>query len=465
MITLTIDNSSSQIQGLNTEQFQALKSVLSISEERYGIHRVPKGFSGRFIKDFRGVSRPVADSGVYKGYGLSQSPLLNRRGEFGTGLVYLTVQYLKKSGLKYQVVSNRKIPQNSILGPVNLPLRVTPYPEQIEALNRAVDPANEGRGIISAVTGFGKSLIIALLVAKLQVRTLIVVPNLALKRQLTSDLEGLFGKVAWITVQNVDGLDPKAPDNVDMVIIDEFHHAAAATYRKLNKYAWKDVYYRFGLTATPFRAQESERLLLESVLSEVIYRVTYQQAVDKGYIVPVEAYYIDLEPTELKGSPTSWPAVYSELIVNNSARNSIIRDLVTKLWKHRKSTICLVKEIEHGENLAVQAPFLKGENDDNASWFAAFNERRYPVMVGTTGVVGEGVDTRPCEYVIIAGLGKSKPQFMQQVGRGLRKYPGKESCKVILFRDPSHKWTLEHFKAQCKYLRDEYNVKAVKLET
>ena len=45
--------------------------------------------------------------------------------------------------------------------------------------------------------------------------------------------------------------------------------------------------------------------------------------------------------------------------------------------------------------------------------FLEFNMGEIKTLIGTTGVVGEGVDTRPTEYVIIAGLGKSKPAFMQ----------------------------------------------------
>ena len=94
-----------------------------------------------------------------------------------------------------------------------------------------------------------------------------------------------------------------------------------------------------------------------------------------------------------------------------------------------------------------------------------FNRQKtHPILIGTTGVLGEGIDTRPAEWIIIAGLGKSKNQFMQNIGRGIRVYPGKKSCKVILFKDGSHKWTLKHFKEQCMILKEVYGIVPMRLE-
>ena len=131
-----------------------------------------------------------------------------------------------------------------------------------------------------------------------------------------------------------------------------------------------------------------------------------------------------------------------------------------------KSTLVLVKEIAHGEILSslTNLQFANGKNTDSVDIIKFFSQGKLPVIVGTNGVVGEGVDTKPCEYVIIAGLGKSKNAFMQQVGRGIRKYPGKDSCKIIIFKDLSHKWTNAHFKEQVKILRDEYGVEPIEIK-
>lgn len=435
----------SKVEGLNKDQFRALRDVLS-----YRVEARTAYFSG--------------------GWRNPKRHLLGLRGDFPTGLLYLVENYL--NGRTYQSRDLRKAPQLTFKGLRQASLGVTPYPEQEEAARAAV---GHHRGVICAPTGVGKSLIVALLIKELGVKTLVVVPTLELKRQLTESLSKIFGSDnvgslgSLVAVENVAALDPKVKlKDYDMVVIDEFHHSGAKTYRKLNQKAWTGVYYRIGLTATPFRSKDEERLLLESVLSEVIYDIDYQTAVKKGYIVPMEAYYYDLPLKEVEGNPTAWASVYSELIVSHEDRNKHIAELLEHLGRQGRSTLCLVKEIQHGRNIIEETawknfPFANGQDSEAQGFIKQFNQGRCKILLGTTGVLGEGVDTKPCEYVVIAGLGKSKNQFMQQVGRGFRTYPGKTSCKVIIFRDASHKWPLEHFKAQCKYLKEAYGVVPVRL--
>jgi superfamily II DNA or RNA helicase len=439
MIQLTVGNSYSRITGLNDGQHRELKDLLSYKIDAQQAY---------FSSDWRGGKRS----------------LFGKRGDFPTGLLYLVEGWLGEDQINYEGFDNRVRPM-ARKGEFPISLEHIPYQEQEEAANACT---YDHRGILVAPTGVGKSLIIALIIRNLEVPTLIVVPSLELKRQLSESLADLFnytdvgpGKPIW--VENVDALDPtKEVTGYDCVIIDEFHHSGAKTHRTLNKKAWKNIYYRFGLTATPFRSNDNERLLLESVLSEVIYRIDYKAAVEKNYIVPLEAYYIDLPQTDTNGE--TWAEVYGDLVVENEARNKIIKDLIHSL--EGQNVLTLVKEIKHGDWLRTisGSPFANGQDDGSRQLIGQFASGQLKSLIGTTGVLGEGVDTKPAEWVILAGLGKSKNAFMQQVGRAFRKYPGKESAKVILFRDKSHKWTLAHFNAQVKYLREEYGVKPIKLE-
>ncbi len=441
MIDVIIENSMSRVVGLTDTQFKALRNVLS-----YSIDSQADYFSSAYQ---------------------TKRYLLSKKGEFPTGLLYLVKESLSKTpSVRY--IDRRALPKPRH-GLFAGQLGHEPYVEQIEA---AMAVLARHRGIIVAPTGCGKSLIITLILQMLQVPTLIVVPSLELKRQLTESLANVFGhhrvgELGFpIAVENVNALKTDKPlKGYDCVIIDEYHHGAAKTYRDLNRKAWGGVYHRVGLTATPFRSKEEEKLLLESILAEVIYKIEHKTAVDRGYIVPVEAFVVELPTQEVKGNEYSWPAMYAELVVNNESRNAFIAETIEKLKSEKLSTLVLVKEIKHGEILEklTGVPFASGIHEDTKEKIAAFNRGDYPVLIGTTGILGEGVDTRPCEYVIIAGLGKSRSAFMQQVGRGFRVYPGKESCKVILFRDLSHKWTLTHFRAQAKVLKEEYGIVPVEI--
>ncbi len=177
--------------------------------------------------------------------------------------------------------------------------------------------------------GCGKSGLIALLpfgIAK--GRVLVIAPNLTIRRQLTDDLDvtrpdSFYRKArviqdskavpsvalldrdanlgdaegAHIVVTNIHQLAervdrwlPEFPDDFfDMIVVDEGHHNVAPS--------WQGVFERFpnakviSLTATPFRADE------QPVHGEVIYRYSFLDAMQRGYIKQMTA--VNLEPTEI----------------------------------------------------------------------------------------------------------------------------------------------------------------------
>jgi superfamily II DNA or RNA helicase len=246
--------------------------------------------------------------------------------------------------------------------------------------------------------------------------------------------------------------------------LDEAHHAAAKTYRQLNKTAWAGIYHRFYLTATPFRTQPEESILFESIAGQVIYELTYASAVAQGLIVPVEAYYIEVP--KVKNDYYTWAEVYSNLVVKNDIRNEMIALTLARLNAANLSTLCLVKEVAHGAKIEALTAlaFANGKDDDTRSYIKDFNSGEIKSLIGTEGLLGEGVDSRPCEYVIVAGLGKARGAFMQKVGRAVRTYPGKDSAKVIIIKDLSHRFTARHFREQCKILKEYYGITPTKLD-
>ncbi len=426
MIQLIIDNSYSRVTGLNPAQEKELKALLSYTVGSY-----------------------------FSAFGPTKKSMLNKRGEFPTGLLERVKAYLAAFGYAKKDI---RIQPNHIawLAPFD---GTGAYESQKLALDQAVI---HGSGTISMPTGSGKSRVIGMIADAFNLKTLIIVPSIEIKRQLRQSL--VHSKNKLIVVENIDSKALQTFTDFNVLIIDEAHHAAAKTYQKLNKTAWKGIYHRFMLTATPFRNDEEEQLLFEGIAGEVIYRLSYEEAVTSKYIVPIEAYYLDVP--KQKCSASGWAGVYSELVVKNTPRNHIIAKLLTSLHSSQKSALCLVKEVKHGKILAdlTGLPFCSGADEDSRKYITSFNSGHMKLLIATEGMLGEGIDTKPCEYVIIAGLGKAKSALMQKIGRTVRSYPGKESGKVILFKDTSHKYTLTHFNAQRKVIKDEYKVKITKLE-
>lgn len=431
---LYIDNSYSQLTGLTTEQFSEIRKILS-----YEVDKQQAYFSGS-----------------YK----TRRYLIDKKGCFPTGLLYYVRDWALNSGLyPIDVINKRSRPTNRV--DIDCRLQHEPYEDQ----NRAVEYACEmERGTISMVTGYGKSVVIARLIDSFKLKTLVIVPNLQLKHQLKTSFKQWFGANDNITVENIDNPSLFKMTDYDVLIIDESHHVAAKTYRLLNKKAWNKIYYRFFLTATPFRSKDEEQMLMEGISGQVFFEVGYHSAVAQDAIVPVEAYYVELPKTP--NGLRTWPEVYNKLVVNNSARNHIIAEMLKNLKDQGKSTLCLVKEIAHGKKLSelTGIPFACGEDENSIELIANFNSKASGSLIATTGVCGEGVDTKPAEFIVIAGLGRSRNALAQQIGRGLRKYPGKTSAKIIIFKDKSHKHTLTHFKDQYKLIKERYGVEPIELK-
>lgn len=436
MIVLTVNNSESKIEGLSVSQFAEVRDLLS-----YKISDQQKHFSHAHND---------------KRY------LINKRGEFSSGLSSIVQSYIRglKSLQQYRIVDNRVLPTSTGLFKLSLPY--DPYPEQEAASETCL---LRHRGIVSAVTGFGKSVTMALLINKLQLKTLIIVPNLELKSQLITTFTQYFGHLTNITIENIDSKRLLKLKEFDCLIIDEAHHVAAKTYRDLNKKAWGSIYHRYFFTATPYRSRNEENILFESIAGEVIYEVTYETAVEKGYICPVEAFYVNL-PSEKLDLIGSYASVYKKGVVQSHKLNEFVAELLLKFHANNFSTLCIVKEIEHGENLVSLsgAAFANGQSEDCRALINWFSSGKLKILIGTHGVVGEGVDSRACEYVILPTPVKSKNLFMQIVGRAVRKYPGKESAKIILINNQNHIWFKKAFKEQCKILKDEFNTVPAKLE-
>lgn len=177
--------------------------------------------------------------------------------------------------------------------------------------------------------GCGKSGLIALLPFGIaEGRVLVIAPNLSIRRQLADDLDVtrptsfyrrtraiqdpkavpsvamLDGEANFDDVENghivvtniqqlaerVDRWMPQFPDGFfDMILVDEGHHNVAPTWQKVfEKFPDAKV---ISLTATPFRADE------QPVEGEVIYRYSFRDAMQRGYIKQITA--INLAPTEI----------------------------------------------------------------------------------------------------------------------------------------------------------------------
>lgn len=434
MVRIIIDNSYSKLLNLSPKLEKEIREKFSYREDPT-------------IAFFRGAYEPKKIS------------MLSKRGDFPTGLVPDLFTFLHDNDILFDFISKRARPEiHSAL--VMNPAAPKPYEAQVKAANKALEAM---QCCISMPTGTGKSMVIAMIAARLGVKTLVIVPTLEIKAQLTESLNTLLVDTNTIRVENIANPKLATLTDFDCLIIDEAHHAASSTYKRLNKTAWSKIYYRYFFTATPFRSDESENILFRSIAGQVAYELTYKEALKHKYIVPVEAY--TLEVPAMVGDTYNWKETYSHFVVNNAPANRAISEVLKTLDSEGASTLCLVKEVAHGKTLSelTGLTFTSGQDDEVKQKISDFNSGKIKVLIGTEGILGEGIDTKPCEYVVIAGMGKAKGAFLQKVGRCVRNYAGKTSGKVILVKN-KQRILLRHYAAQVKILKEYYGVKPKVLE-
>lgn len=374
---------------------------------------------------------------------------------FQTGLLNQVIDILTKCQIQYQVQDLRDLPSKRI--PIS---KKTDLPPLRDYQKQAVEVfIREGRGIINIATGLGKTVLAIEIIARMRLSTLFVCPNTVIMHQVADILTKTFGKTyvgvlygkkkqknKGITVACVSSL-PKLPkeffDRFDLLIIDEFHRSAAATYQDLNKLKFNNIYHRLGLTATLMRTDGSE-MDMEAVLSDVIFKMDAYEGIKKGYLAEPHFFLMKYKHNT-EQQYKQWQKIYKSCIVENETRNALIIKAAKSLQKKNLNILILVKEIEHGNYLNKRIPnsvFIHGNTEHREELIEMFRNEEIKTVIGTS-IFSEGSDV-PCIGAIIMGQGmKAESDSIQKIGRALRLYKDKKKAIIIDIYDQGNK-TLEN---------------------
>jgi superfamily II DNA or RNA helicase/HKD family nuclease len=345
-------------------------------------------------------------------------------------------------------------------------LDVRPYPHQqrmLDALTIERDRHNRHRNLVVAATGTGKTVVAALDYRQLVDRhgdlsLLFVAHREEILRQSLATFravlrDGAFGEVhgggriaegrhvfAMIQSLRDTRLEQIAPDAFDLLVVDEFHHAAAATYdRLLNHLRPREL---LGLTATP------ERLDGRDVTTWFDERVAVElrlwEAIEQGFLVPFQ-YFGVADGTDL--SQITWRRggyvldELSNLLSNDDLRVSKLLEAVQRIVLNpgtmRALGFCVSKE--HARYMALKftdaglgSVALTGDDPphERDRQLAALRAGRLR-CVFSVEVLGEGVDVPDVDCVLLLRPTASATVFTQQLGRGLRRAAGKSHLTVI----------------------------------
>ncbi|MFB9959022.1 DUF3427 domain-containing protein [Agromyces bracchium] len=350
-------------------------------------------------------------------------------------------------------------------------LDVRPYPHQtemLEALDAERETHDRHRNLLVAATGTGKTVVAAMdyrnLRAKADGQDLsllfvahrgeILTQAIRTYREVLSD--GSFGEAfyggampsrwrhVFASVQSLARLDLRAirRDAYDVVVIDEFHHAAAPTYRRLLDHLQpKEL---LGLTATPERGDGFD--VRQYFGGRSAHELRVWDALDADLLVPFH-YFGIADETDL--SRIEWKrgrydeSQLSNLFTGNDARARIIlnqvRDKVGDLAAMRAIGFCV--SVEHARYMArvfqdagVPSSALTGDTpaDERESILRRLRDGDLNAVFAVD-VLNEGVDIPEVDTVLFLRPTESATVFIQQLGRGLRHSDAKPVLTALDF--------------------------------
>lgn len=320
-----------------------------------------------------------------------------------------------------------------------------------------------GSGVIDAPPRSGKTLMAARAIDSFALPTLYVAPSVSIVRQTYEVFCKHFGSDA---VARLDG-DAKsherditkpivvatAPSAVkqsqewfrtrEVLVIDEFHHAAADTYHRISQLC-EHVFHRLCFTGTHFRTGD-DRLAMEAICSSVLRKITVDELIEHRFLAPPRVSFARHYSASLGRKAVDFEAAYQLGIVEHEERNALVVGIANTLASAGESVIVLTRRRAHADLLGSMihnAVVVKGgEAALTSRAVRDFGEGRYQCLVGTQ-VIGEGVDVPRASALVFASGGNDGVMMMQSYFRPLTARDGKEVGRIYDFVD-THQGTLQ----------------------
>ena len=355
---------------------------------------------------------------------------------------------------------------------------INPYPYQQEILDRLKaerDIRGHFRNLVVAATGTGKTVISAFDYRRFRsdnagkpCRLLFVAHRKEILEQSIKCFRGVlhdpnFGELfvgehcpdsldnLFVSVQTLNSralTEAVSDDFYDFIIVDEFHHAAAPTYQQLLNYFKPRIL--LGLTATP------ERMDGENILrwfdNRIAAEIRLPEAIDRKLLCPFQYFGISdsVDLSDVKWNRGGYErSALSKVYTGNDMRVFLIlkqlRKYVTDMDGVKGLGFCVSKEharymSDKFNEAGIVSECLTADNDNefrrSVSKRLSDGELRF---IFTVDLFNEGVDIPAINTIMFLRPTESLTVFLQQLGRGLRLYDGKECLTVLDFIGQANK--------------------------
>lgn len=223
-------------------------------------------------------------------------------------------------------------------------------------------------------------------------------------------------------------LDKFKSDDFDLIIIDEAHHAAAKSYKKILEYFNPRLI--LGFTATPNRG---DKVRLDDVFQKIIFQKDLKWAIKNKFLTDIYCMRVNIGYDISKVAKRLGDFAPSELeeALDTDVLNKAIAEAYNKYAKGQ--TLIFAISVKHCEDIAKEIPgavAVTAETKNREELIKQFTNREIPVLVNCM-IFTEGTDMPLVETVMIARPTQNSSLYTQMVGRGLRLYPGKEKLVLI----------------------------------
>jgi len=345
-------------------------------------------------------------------------------------------------------------------------------PRQKQFVERSVGAlAKHGNTLGVAPTGAGKTIMLSAVAGGMVGGTDAKACVLAHRDELTAQNRSKFARVhPKVTTSVVDAKEKSWAGQVtfamvptlaraanldrlptlDLLVIDEAHHAAADSYRRIiDRVRERNPAARiYGVTATPNRG---DRKGLRPVFSNVADQIRIGELIASGHLVPPRTFVIDVGVQDQLAKVRRTADDFDMTEVDRVMNRAPVTEAVIKHWREKagdRQTVVFCSTVDHARNVCaafndagVAAVMVHGEMSDaeRRSVLEAYATGNARVVVNVA-VLTEGWDHPPTSCVVLLRPSSFKSTMIQMVGRGLRtvspeEHPGviKTDCIVLDF--------------------------------
>jgi len=404
---------------------------------------------------------------------------LLKRNRVPTGLFFANLEKIKEDlGVRFGI-RNRFVPVKFRNTGVT-----SDRPYQNECVERMIEAAQEwGGGLVLAATGVGKTRTAGQFFSRLVGNGCFIVDELTLLKQAQQELSDVLGEEVGeigdskflpkrITVATSQTLhlheeDPKFQpwvEGLQVNIIDELHVAMnRRNFAIVEATAPPAV---FGLTATLELQKKHIRTKAYALTGPVCYEYPLTQGQEEGHLsqgVVVQVLKPTFNTTEYDSH--QFAQAYTDIIVNNPRRNTLICRLAREAVKHKMFPTIVVERIKHLQKLSDMLEDIphrvvcgKKTVEERLSAKRKFEQGKVKVLL-VNKVFQKGIDIKRLDVIIDGGAMKGKNRAIQVFGRGIRLCEGKAGLLYFDIGD-----TENRFEKAAKSRRLAFKKKSIPLK-